>query len=99
MLAPDHDQEDQATNTEHVEGFKYLKLLNRVLHKLHDMATQRDWAGNRQLHFDQYVSLLLLYFFSPSLTSLRAVRERLCIIKSGLSPQVPAMMAQTKLVD
>lgn len=75
MLAPDHDQEDRATNTEHVEGFKYLKLLNKVLHKLHDVATERDRAGNRQLHFDQYVSLLLLYFFSPSLTSLRAIQR------------------------
>ena len=75
MLAPNYDQVDQATDTEHVEGFKYLKLLNKVLHKLHDVASERDRAGNRQLHFDQYVSLLLLYFFSPSLTSLRAIQR------------------------
>lgn len=75
MLTPDHDQEDHAKNTERVEGFKYLKLLNNILRKLHDVATQRDRAGNRQLHFDQYVSLLLLYFFSPWLTSLRAIQR------------------------
>jgi hypothetical protein len=75
MLTPVDDQEDQAADCERVEGFKFLKLLNNVLHKLHDVATERDRAGNRELHFDQYVSLLLLYFFSPSLTSLRAIQR------------------------
>lgn len=75
MLTPPKGQDEPATNTEHVEGAKYLKLLNNVLHKLHDVATERDRAGNRELHFDQYVSLLLLYFFSPSLTSLRAIQR------------------------
>ena len=75
MLTPIDDQEDQAVDSERVEGFKFLKLLNNVLHKLHDVATERDRAGNRELHFDQYVSLLLLYFFSPSLTSLRAIQR------------------------
>ena len=75
MLTPVDDQEDQTADCERVEGFKFLKLLNNVLHKLHDVATERDRAGNRELHFDQYVSLLLLYFFSPSLTSLRAIQR------------------------
>jgi len=58
-----------------VEGFKYLKLLDHVLLDLHDASTERDRAGNRQLHFDQYASMLLLYFFSPALTSLRALQR------------------------
>lgn len=72
---PTNTQQGSETPTEQVEGFKYLKMLNGVLEKLHDVATEQDRAGNRNLHFDQYVSLLLLYFFSPTLTSLRAVQR------------------------
>ena len=75
MLTPPNDREDQATKNECVQGGKYLKLLNKILLKLHDVATERDRAGNRTLHCDQYISLLLLYFFSPSLTSLRAIQR------------------------
>jgi hypothetical protein len=75
MLTPPKDREDQATTSECVQGGKYLKLLNKILLKLHDVATERDRAGNRTLHCDQYVSLLLLYFFSPALTSLRAIQR------------------------
>lgn len=75
MLMPPDAQQEPGTPTEQVEGFKYLKLLNNVLGKLHNVATERDLAGNRELHLDQYVSLLLLYFFSPTLTSLRAVQR------------------------
>jgi hypothetical protein len=42
---------------------------------LHQAGTQRDRAGNRQLHFDQLAALELLYFFSPALTSLRAIQQ------------------------
>jgi len=75
MLMPTNTQQESKVPTEQVEGFKYLKMLNGILEKLHDVATERDRAGNRDLHFDQYISLLLLYFFSPTLTSLRAVQR------------------------
>jgi len=42
---------------------------------LHDHATERDRSKNRKLFYDQYASLLLLYFFSPVLTSLRALQQ------------------------
>lgn len=58
-----------------LQGFKYFRLLGPLLEGLHDHATARDRAGNRQLHFDQLVSLLLLYFFSPALTSLRGLQQ------------------------
>src|SRR5437899_2081718 len=56
-------------------GFKYFKILQPMLDRLHDDATQRDRAGNRNLHFDQYASLLLLYFFNPILSSLRGIQQ------------------------
>jgi hypothetical protein len=39
------------------------------------VGTERDRAGNRDLFCDQYASLLLLYFFNPVLTSLRAIQQ------------------------
>lgn len=35
----------------------------------------RDCAGNRQLHFDQYCLLILLYLFNPLVTSLRGLQQ------------------------
>jgi hypothetical protein len=58
-----------------LQGFKYFKILNPLLERLHDVGTARDHAGNRQLHFDQYAGLILLYFFSPILTSLRGLQQ------------------------
>jgi hypothetical protein len=56
-------------------GFKYFERLADFLPRLHDVGTQRDRAGNRELFFDDYVSLLLLYFFSPIVVSLRGLQE------------------------
>ena len=56
-------------------GFKYFKAISGMLESLHDAGCQRDRAGNRLLHMDQYMSLLLLYMFNPICTSLRAVQQ------------------------
>lgn len=58
-----------------LRGFKYFALLRPLLQRLHDHATQRDKAGNRQLFYDQYAALLLFYFFNPILTSLRGLQQ------------------------
>ena len=58
-----------------LHGFKHFKLLLPVLEKLHDAGCARDRAGNRILHFDQYAALILLYFFNPIVTSLRAIQQ------------------------
>ena len=58
-----------------LSGFKYFKILNPLLERLHDEGTQRDKAGNRKLFFDQYGSLLLLHFFSPIVDSLRSLQQ------------------------
>jgi hypothetical protein len=42
---------------------------------LHAVGTTRDRAGNRQLFYDQYATLLLLYFFNPTVTSLRGLQQ------------------------
>ena len=58
-----------------LQGFKYFKLLDKLLQRLSDVGTQRDKAGNRKLHCDDYMALLLLYFFSPTVTSLRGLQQ------------------------
>jgi hypothetical protein len=58
-----------------LQGLKYFKVLKPLLERLHSVGTERDQAGNRQLFFDQYAALVLLYFFNPILTSLRAVQQ------------------------
>ena len=58
-----------------LEGFKYFKKLSRMLQRLHDTGCQRDRAGNRQLHMDQYMALLLLFMFNPICQSLRGLQQ------------------------
>jgi len=45
------------------------------LEGLHEVGTARDKARNRLVFFDQYTVLLLLYFFSPVITSLRGLQQ------------------------
>ena len=58
-----------------LQGFKYLDMVLPLLARLHDAGTADDKAGNRRLFYDQYIALLLLYFFNPILTSLNALLQ------------------------
>ena len=58
-----------------LQGFKYFKTLSRMLERLHNEGCQRDRAGNRILHMDQYMTLLLLCMFSPISKSLRSMQQ------------------------
>ena len=58
-----------------LQGFKYFKAISSMLESLQDVGCERDRAGNRILHMDQYVSLLLLYLFNPICTSLRSLQQ------------------------
>jgi hypothetical protein len=54
---------------------KYFKRLMPVLEKLHDHGCEGDRAHNRKLHFDEYIALILLYFFNPVVESLRGIQR------------------------
>lgn len=58
-----------------IQGLKFFHALLPRLAQLHDVGCQRDQAGNRQLHFDQYCVLMLLAMFSPIIDSLRALQR------------------------
>jgi hypothetical protein len=58
-----------------VQGLKFFRKLRPLFERLHEVGCQRDRAGNRQLHMDQYCALVLLFMFNPCLRSLRALQQ------------------------
>jgi hypothetical protein len=58
-----------------ITGLKYFDKLAPLLARLHDDGCARDRAGNRELHYDQYCMLMLLYLFNPVVTSLRGLQQ------------------------
>jgi hypothetical protein len=58
-----------------LRGQRLVRPLLKSLDRLHGAATERDRAGNRNLFYDQYATLLLMYFFNPALNSLRALQQ------------------------
>jgi len=65
----------KAIDPKQVQGLKRLKHLLPLLASLHQAGCERDKAGNRQLHFDEYVTLVLLWMFNPMLDSVRALQQ------------------------
>jgi Transposase DDE domain len=60
---------------EQLTGFKYFDRLTSLFERLGANGCQRDKAGNRTLHFDQFCSLVLLYLFNPVVVSLRSLQQ------------------------
>ena len=60
---------------EDVTGLKYFDKLAPLLARLHEVGCERDKAGNRKLHYDQYCMLVLLFLFNPVVRSLRAIEQ------------------------
>ncbi len=58
-----------------ITGLKYFDKLLPLFEPLHEVGCQRDKAGNRQLHYDEYCLLLLLFLFNPVVTSLRGLQQ------------------------
>lgn len=65
----------QDVQEEDVTGLKYFDKLAPLLRRLHEVGCQRDKAGNRDLHFDQYCLLILLFLFNPVVASLRSIQQ------------------------
>ena len=62
--APDADME-------RLQGFRCLKQVRKLLAHLRE---HRD-CHNRKLHYDEYATVLLFYFFNATVTSLRSLRR------------------------
>lgn len=58
-----------------IAGLKYFRKLQPLLARLHEVGAARDVAGNRDLHMDQYCTLILIWLFSPLVDSLRGLQQ------------------------
>jgi hypothetical protein len=67
--------DDDLNRLAKVGHFKQLRKVAELLSFLHDNGCARDRSGNRELHFDDYVLLVLLWMFNPLLTSLRDLQR------------------------
>jgi len=47
----------------------HLRHVLGLLDRLHEVGCERDKAANRQLHFDDYCKLVLLYIWNPLIES------------------------------
>ena len=54
-----------------IRGMKFFKPIRKLLQRLRPEAAH----PNRQLHCDHYISLILLYFYTPTLQSLRDIQR------------------------
>jgi hypothetical protein len=76
--SPDDDvdkRKKKKIESKDVTGLKYFDQLAPLLKRLHDDGCERDQARNRELHYDQYCMLMLLYLFNPVVTSLRGIQQ------------------------
>jgi hypothetical protein len=53
----------------------HLKRVFPLLQRLHPVGCERDKAGNRELHFDDYCKLVLLYIWNPLIASVHDLRQ------------------------
>ncbi len=58
-----------------IRGMRQLRRVAGLLSSLHDAGCGRDRAGNRELHFDDYVLLVLLYLLNPLVDSMRTLQK------------------------
>lgn len=89
-------------------GLKHFKRLCPLLDRLHEVGTARDSAGNRQLFFDGYCKLVLLYLFNPLISSMRLLQQAAAMDKvrrmlgvkrfsSGSFSEAPAVFEPQRL--
>jgi hypothetical protein len=67
--------DDTPITFERLQGIKQLRRVAGLLSTLHRSGCDRDKAGNRELHFDDYVLLILLYFLNPMIDSMRMLQK------------------------
>src|SRR5579862_1264548 len=71
MAEPEHPP----VTIDQLHGMKQLRRVAALLSGLHLAGCDRDKAHNRELHFDDYVLLILLYLFNPMIDSMRCLQK------------------------
>ena len=73
--ATEQSATEQRLTEKDIVGLKYFDQLLPLFQRLHDDGCQRDKAGNRELHYDQYCLMVLVFLFNPICSSLRALQQ------------------------
>ncbi len=63
------------SSTRSLSEHQPFAMLRPLPEHLHQEQCDRDTAGNRKLHYDQYCMLVLLYVLNPTVSSLRALTQ------------------------
>jgi hypothetical protein len=58
-----------------LSGFRDLRAIAKLLEPLHQIGTERDKAGNRNLHMDEYCLLVLMWLYNPVIDSLGGLQQ------------------------
>ena len=66
---------DQRLTEKDIVGLKDFDQLLPLFQRLHHDGCQRDKSGNRELHFDQFCLMVLVFLFNPICSSLRALQQ------------------------
>jgi len=74
-VAKEASQDKPLPSVADLRGFKELRHIAKLLSRLHEEGCGRDKAGNRELHFDNYVILILLFLFNPMIDSMRQLQR------------------------
>jgi hypothetical protein len=53
----------------------HLERAFDLIEPLHDVGCERDKAGNRELHFDEYCKLVLVYIWNPLIGSVHDLQQ------------------------
>jgi hypothetical protein len=69
------DAEPRPISLDQLQGLKQLRRVATLLSAVHQSGCARDRADNRELHFDDYVLLILLYLFNPLIDSMRTLQK------------------------
>src|SRR5208337_4890407 len=69
------DPAERTITVDQLRGMKQLRRVAGLLTCLHKAGCDRDKAANRELHFDDYVLLILLYLFNPMIDSMRTLQK------------------------
>src|SRR3954462_15586527 len=72
-----------------VRGVPQVARLRELFAGLRGIGAERDAAGNRTLHYDDYCVLILLALFSPVALSLRRIVEVSSVAKVRRKLGVP----------
>jgi len=66
---------DKEIRESDLSGLRDLQAMANLLKPLHEIGTERDKAGNRDLHMDQYCLLVLMWLYNPIIDSFRGLQQ------------------------